>query len=109
MSCFPCRFPVAAACLPPCPVPLCDTTRVPCPQARRVEKAGAVAALVLDNTSGSSASSSPMFAMSGDGTNDVKIPLAFLFQQDAFRLLQALALDPTLHVTMSDASPEESE
>ena len=50
-----------------------------------------------------------MFAMSGDGTNDVKIPLAFLFQQDAFRLLQALALDPTLHVTMSDASPEESE
>jgi mannosidase alpha-like ER degradation enhancer 3 len=68
-----------------------------------------VAAIVLDNTAGSSIRNSPMFAMSGDGKNDVKIPLAFLFQQDAFQLLQALALDPSLKITLSDASPEESE
>ncbi|KAF4522599.1 hypothetical protein B566_EDAN003579 [Ephemera danica] len=76
-------------------------------KARKVEQAGAVAAIVLDNTAGSSARTSPMFAMSGDGKNDIKIPLAFLFQQDAFQLLQALALDPSLRVTISDASPEE--
>lgn len=44
-----------------------------------------------------------MFAMSGDGTDDVDIPIVFLFSQDAWQLLQALAHDPAMLVTLGDA------
>lgn len=42
-----------------------------------------------------------MFAMSGDGTDDVIIPVVFLFSQDAWQLLQALAKDPSMIITLS--------
>lgn len=40
--------------------------------------------------------------MSGDGTDDVKIPAVFLFTQDASKLLVALAQDPTVELTISE-------
>lgn len=43
-----------------------------------------------------------MFAMSGDGTDNVDIPVVFLFSQDAWRLLQALAQNPVMLVTLGD-------
>lgn len=43
-----------------------------------------------------------MFAMSGDGTNDVSIPLVFLFSGDAEVLLKALQENPDLEVILSD-------
>ena len=33
----------------------------------------------MDNTPGTAAQSSPLFAMSGDGVDDIKIPMVFLF------------------------------
>lgn len=51
---------------------------------------------------GTSAKSSPMFAMSGDGTDDVNIPLVFLFSADAEVLLKALETNPGLEVHLSD-------
>lgn len=72
------------------------------PQARRLEALGAVGGVVLDNTPDTSASSSPMFAMSGDGTDDVNIPLVFLFSADAQVLLKALDKNPDLRVVLSD-------
>lgn len=71
-------------------------------QARRLEALGAVGGIVLDNTLGTSAKSSPMFAMSGDGTDDVNIPLVFLFSGDAEVLLKALDDHPGLEVVLSD-------
>ncbi|XP_042222341.1 ER degradation-enhancing alpha-mannosidase-like protein 3 isoform X2 [Homarus americanus] len=71
-------------------------------KARRLEALGAVGGIVLDNTPGTSAKSSPMFAMSGDGTNDVNIPLVFLFSGDAEILLKALDDQPGLEVVLSD-------
>lgn len=71
-------------------------------QARRLEALGAIGGIVLDNTPGTSATSSPMFAMSGDGTNDVSIPLVFLFSGDAEVLLKALQDNPDLEVVLSD-------
>lgn len=71
-------------------------------QVRRVEEAGAIAAIVVDNTPGSSSVSSSMFAMSGDGKNDVSIPAIFLFYQDASQLLKAIVENPGLEVTISD-------
>ena len=48
-------------------------------KARAVEKLGAIGGVVIDNNDESSAASSPIFAMSGDGSDDVGIPLVFLF------------------------------
>jgi mannosidase alpha-like ER degradation enhancer 3 len=71
-------------------------------QARRIQKAGAIAGIVVDNTPGTSAATSPMFAMSGDGTDDITIPVVFLFYQDASQLLQAVSANPALEVTVAD-------
>ncbi|XP_012147039.1 ER degradation enhancer, mannosidase alpha-like 2 isoform X2 [Megachile rotundata] len=62
-------------------------------KARRIQKAGAIAGIVLDNVDGSSAATSPMFAMSGDGkeVDDVTIPVVFLFSTEASELLKAIA------------------
>jgi hypothetical protein len=43
-----------------------------------------------------------MFAMSGDSTDDVNIPVVFLFYQDASQLLQAVNDSPGLEVTVAD-------
>lgn len=63
-------------------------------QARRIQQAGAVAGIVLDNVDGSSAATSPIFAMSGDGkeVDDVTIPVVFLFSMEASELLKAIAV-----------------
>ena len=61
-------------------------------QARKIQKAGAIAGIVLDNIPSSSVHNSPMFAMSGDGkqVDDVTIPFVFLFSVEASQLLQAI-------------------
>ncbi|XP_033188408.1 ER degradation enhancer, mannosidase alpha-like 2 isoform X2 [Bombus vancouverensis nearcticus] len=63
-------------------------------KARRIQQAGAVAGIVLDNVDGSSAATSPIFAMSGDGkeVDDVTIPVVFLFSMEASELLKAIAV-----------------
>jgi hypothetical protein len=43
-----------------------------------------------------------MFAMSGDGTDDVTIPVVFLFYQDASELMDAMYMNPALEVTVTD-------
>lgn len=71
-------------------------------KARRIQKAGAIGGVILDNTPGSSAETSAMFSMSGDGNDDVKIPVVFLFAQDAFKLLLTLSKTPDIEVTISE-------
>lgn len=71
-------------------------------KARRIQKSGAIGGIILDNTPGSSAETSAMFSMSGDGTDDVKIPIVFLFAQDAFKLLLTLSKTPDIEVTISE-------
>lgn len=67
-------------------------------KARRLQKAGAVGGVVVDSSPSSSSEAAPLFAMSGDGTDDVRIPLVFLYSSDADVLLQALNDDPHLQV-----------
>ncbi|VEN55361.1 unnamed protein product [Callosobruchus maculatus] len=69
---------------------------------RKVQRHGAVGAIIVDNVAGSSAASSPMFSMSGDGNNDVKIPAVFLFKQDASKLLLAISKDWDVQITISE-------
>lgn len=56
---------------------------------------------MIDHTVGTSVTKSTMFAMSGDGVDDVKIPMAFLFYDDAVRLLEAVRTNPDLDITLS--------
>ena len=43
---------------------------------------------MLDTTEGTAAATSPLFAMSGDGSEDISIPMVFLFHQEAQILLK---------------------
>ena len=45
--------------------------------------------ILLDHTGGSTSESAPLFAMSGDGTNDVTIPMVFVFHQEGEKILDA--------------------
>lgn len=67
-------------------------------KARKAQEAGAIAVIVADNVPGSSASDQPMFAMSGDGKDDVKIPVVFIFTEDAKILEKAYKSNPELEV-----------
>ncbi|XP_043203401.1 ER degradation-enhancing alpha-mannosidase-like protein 3 isoform X1 [Amphibalanus amphitrite] len=77
-------------------------------KARRIQALGAVGGVVVDHTGGTGAESSPLFAMSGDGTDDVTIPLVFLFTAEGERLRAALRDNPQLEVTLSDAQPAQT-
>ena len=43
---------------------------------------------------------SPLFAMSGDGVDDIRIPMVFLFMEEAKKLLEVTSVFHTLpHIT----------
>lgn len=60
--------------------------------------------IYIDNAYGTSSSSSSLFAMSGDGSNDVTIPVVFLFSQDAMILLETLQKRSNLMVTLTESN-----
>ncbi|XP_070163972.1 ER degradation-enhancing alpha-mannosidase-like protein 3 isoform X2 [Polyergus mexicanus] len=79
-------------------------------KARRIQKAGALAGIILDNIADSSAATSPMFAMSGDGKeiDDVTIPVVFLFFTEAAELIKAInEANGDLSVTLGTYSSKE--
>lgn len=59
-------------------------------QARHVQRAGGVGMIVIDNMPTTTAAHAPMFAMSGDGSTDVTIPVVFLYGQEGQVLLDVL-------------------
>lgn len=69
-------------------------------KARRIQAAGSVAAIVYDNMPNTSIDNQQMFAMSGDGRDDVKIPVVFLFTREAEVLIAAIRADPSLEITL---------
>ncbi|XP_035795683.1 ER degradation-enhancing alpha-mannosidase-like protein 3 [Anopheles albimanus] len=73
-------------------------------KARRAQSAGAVAAIVFDNTPNTSINNQQMFAMSGDGKDDVQIPVVFLFTKEAEQLMAAIKQQPTVELTLMSVS-----
>ena len=71
-------------------------------KARILEKAGAKGGIVVDNNKGTTSSNSPLFSMSGDGTDDISIPMVFLFSNDAKELLELLQSAAKIEVVMMD-------
>jgi len=61
-----------------------------------------------DNNSESSASSLPLFAMSGDGRTDVIIPMVFLFAAEARQLMDALRVHTDLVVYVGETAKQSS-
>lgn len=55
-------------------------------KARLAQKSGAAALIVCDNVPGSSGETQPMFAMSGDGNDDVNIPVVFMYSVEFGKL-----------------------
>lgn len=80
-------------------------------KARRLEAAGAVGVIVIDNMSAvisNTGGSSTIFAMSGDGTDDIHIPAVFLIWQEASTLIKHAIKHPLMQVTLGDHKPEEA-
>ncbi|KAI8123543.1 ER degradation-enhancing alpha-mannosidase-like protein 3 [Lucilia cuprina] len=69
-------------------------------KARLAQKSGALALIVCDNVPGSSGETQPMFAMSGDGNNDVKIPVVFMYSQEFTKLSTVMQRKPQLKVRL---------
>lgn len=67
-------------------------------KARLAQKSGALALIVCDNVPGSSGETQPMFAMSGDGINDVTIPVVFMYSQEFNKLSAVMKRNPDLKI-----------
>lgn len=77
-------------------------------KARVLQSLGAIGGIVMDNTDGTAAASSPLFAMSGDGVDDIKIPMVFLFMKESMKLMEILQEVNELEVTLEE-KPEGSD
>lgn len=69
---------------------------------RNIQAAGAKLAIIIDNVPDSSHESTAMFAMSGDGKDDIEIPAVFLFTLEGQFLTDAMATEPDLTVTVGE-------
>ncbi|KAF3834925.1 hypothetical protein F7725_027483 [Dissostichus mawsoni] len=73
-------------------------------KARHIQKAGAIGGIVIDDNEGSSSDTAPLFQMAGDGrsTDDVTLPLLFLFHKEGNILLETLKEYREVEVLLSD-------
>uniref|UniRef100_A0A3P8QV07 alpha-1,2-Mannosidase n=1 Tax=Astatotilapia calliptera TaxID=8154 RepID=A0A3P8QV07_ASTCA len=73
-------------------------------KARHIQKAGAIGGIVVDDNEGSSSDTAPLFQMAGDGrsTDDITLPLLFLFHKEGNILLEALKEYREVEVLLSD-------
>ena len=79
-------------------------------KARNCQKLGAIGLIVIDNEQDSTASLTNMFSMSGDGKNDVQIPVLFLYGVEGHTLLDTILTYPDVVIHMMPAAnPRSSE
>ncbi|XP_058887356.1 ER degradation-enhancing alpha-mannosidase-like protein 3 [Acipenser ruthenus] len=73
-------------------------------KARSIQRAGAIGGIVIDDNEGSSSDTAPLFQMAGDGksTDDITIPLLFLFNKEGKIILDALREYREVEVLLSD-------
>lgn len=74
-----------------------------------MEKAGAKGGIVVDNNKGTTAANSPLFSMSGDGTDDISIPMVFLFSNDAKSLIETLQAGNRVDVNLLDSLADDTD
>nr|XP_021187519.2 ER degradation-enhancing alpha-mannosidase-like protein 3 [Helicoverpa armigera] len=69
---------------------------------RNMQAAGVTLAIILDNVPDSTHESTALFAMSGDGNDDIEIPAVFLFSQEGRFLTDTFLAKPELTVTVGE-------
>ncbi|KAJ2954390.1 hypothetical protein O0L34_g2653 [Tuta absoluta] len=69
---------------------------------RNIQAAGAKLAVVLDNIPESTYENTALFAMSGDGKDDIQIPAVFLFTLEGNFLTEAFEADPELMILVGE-------
>lgn len=69
---------------------------------RNMQNAGVSLAIILDNVVDSTHESTALFAMSGDGKDDIEIPAVFLFSQEGRYLTDSFSENPDLMVTVGE-------
>ncbi|KAK1329297.1 hypothetical protein QTO34_011478 [Cnephaeus nilssonii] len=77
-------------------------------KARNIQNAGAIGGIVIDDNEGSSSDTAPLFQMAGDGkdTDDIKIPMLFLFSKEGSIILDALREYEEVEVLLSDKAKD---
>ncbi|KAL4219236.1 ER degradation-enhancing alpha-mannosidase-like protein 3 [Mactra antiquata] len=70
-------------------------------KARHLQKVGAIGGIVLDHNPGTATNTQQLFAMSGDGTDDVYIPLLFLYHTEGQEIIDMWKKNPDLEVIMA--------
>ncbi|KAL6085044.1 hypothetical protein STEG23_024671, partial [Scotinomys teguina] len=73
-------------------------------KARNIQNAGAIGGIVIDDNEGSSSDTAPLFQMAGDGkdTDDIRIPMVFLFSKEGSIILDAVREHEEVEVLLSD-------
>ncbi|KAL0902417.1 hypothetical protein ABMA27_000294 [Loxostege sticticalis] len=69
---------------------------------RNIQTAGAKLAIILDNVPDSTHENTALFAMSGDGKDDIEIPAVFLFTKEGEYLTDVLFGSPELTVVVGE-------
>uniref|UniRef100_H3A0Q9 alpha-1,2-Mannosidase n=1 Tax=Latimeria chalumnae TaxID=7897 RepID=H3A0Q9_LATCH len=77
-------------------------------KARNIQKAGALGGIVIDDNEGSSSDTAPLFQMAGDGksTDDITIPMLFLFSKEGKIILDAMQEYQEVEVMLSDKAKD---
>ncbi|KAG8556188.1 hypothetical protein GDO81_017955 [Engystomops pustulosus] len=77
-------------------------------KARNVQKSGAIGGIVIDDNEGSSSDTAPLFQMAGDGknTDDITIPMLFLFSKEGNIILDAIREYQEVEVLLSDKAKD---
>ncbi|XP_053514245.1 ER degradation-enhancing alpha-mannosidase-like protein 3 isoform X2 [Artibeus jamaicensis] len=77
-------------------------------KARNIQNAGAIGGIVIDDNEGSSSDTAPLFQMAGDGkdTDDIRIPMLFLFSKEGSIILDALREYEAVEVLLSDKAKD---
>ncbi|KAM8930931.1 ER degradation-enhancing alpha-mannosidase-like protein 3 isoform 2-T2 [Pelodytes ibericus] len=80
-------------------------------KARNVQKSGAVGGIVIDDNDGSSSDTAPLFQMAGDGknTDDITIPMLFLFSKEGNIILDAMREYLQVEVLLSDKAKDRAD
>ena len=71
-------------------------------KARQLEYAQAIGGIVIDHNASLKSSNGAIFSMTGDGNNNVRIPLVLMFKEEAFQLLHALSHQPNIIVYIGE-------
>ncbi len=71
-------------------------------KARYLEKSQAIGGIVIDHNISLKSSNGAIFSMTGDGNNNVNIPLVLMFKDEAFHLLHLLSKQPKLIIFIGD-------